>query len=1483
MSYAAFKMVHSPTGVENCVAAFLTHSAAPSGSSNNSMMQVDLPSSPSGFPEHSSAAAGQWGFSPRVRDTGSGGEFLPNLVVTKGNVLEVYRLRLQTGKARSSRGSETGMALGAKREGDIAGISSAWLELICHHRLNGNVESMAVLSHGRDGRLRRDAIMLTFRDAKISVLDFDEAKHSLRTSSLHYFEGPDFQHLKRGREKFPRGPLVRSDPHGRCAGVLLYGCQLVLMKAAQVGYDLGEEDESTATSVIAYAHIEFSYVVSLRDMEMKHIKDFVFLHGYIEPVVLVLHEKEPTWAGRVAMKSHTSIITALSINTTLKQHPLIWSADNLPYDAYKLLAVPAPIGGVLVVCANSLHYHSQSSSCSLALNDFAVSPEGSTEFPKSKISVEFDAANATWISHDVAIFSTKTGNLFLLSLVFDGRIVQRLELSKSRASVLSSCICTVGDTFFFLGSRLGDSLLVQFITGSSSTEPLVNLKTLKDEHDEIDEEIEGPSPKRLRRASSDVSHDAVSADELSLYYSSSATPDSPKKKTFTFAVRDSLVNIGPLRDFAYGFPVSSDSSASSGSKQSSYELVACSGHGKNGSISILQRSIRPELITEVELQGCKGIWTVYHKVGQSESSALPPQTLDEEEYHAYLIISLESRTMVLETGEMLGEVTESVDYYIEGPTIFAGNLFGRRRIVQVYARGVRLLDGAVMTQDLQIEHILSDSDSVKKDAATAIAFATIADPFILLQMTDGNIKLIVGDMETQTVSAAVTSSLYHSEDPVTACSLHHDKGHRWFRRLSGDMWHTLGVPDVLERDLGFSFDQGDIYCIICRESGKFEIYELPGMTCVYSVDRFTYGFSVLIDSSVSSKGAVCNGTLPTAQDESNKDSLPEAGIKLKVVSVCMETWGEKFESPFLFAVLNDGTLLCYHAFCYEGYESNSTVEEEGLVNGIAINKDTSSARFRNLRFVRAPLDLVSAGEEVAEGSSVDSQRIISFKNVGGMRGVFLTGARPMWLMLCRERIRPHPQYCDGSILAFTPLHNVNCTHGLIYVSNQGLLKICQLPSLINYDNDWPVQKVLLRGTPHQITYHGDTNLYALIVSFPVLHPSYMVFPALGDQLTGYQTDQMDSVEVEGGHNLVSTEDFEVRIMKPAKKGVVWEIKGTIKMQVAENAITARIVSIKNVTTDQMKNLLAIGTAYAQGEDVASRGRIILVVVGPESDDTNVWAKEIYSKELKGAISAIASLQGHLLVAIGTKIILHTWNGSELNGAAFFDAPLYVVSLNVKNFVLFGDIHKSIYFLCWKEEGAQLILLAKDFGSLDCFTTEFLIDGTTLSLLVSDSRKNVQIFSFAPKSVESWKGQKLLSRGEFHLGAHVAKFLRLQMLPTPSSPRSNRFALFFGTLDGSIAFIAPLDELMFRRLQTLQRKLVDAVPHVGGLNPRSFRQFRSDGEAHRPGPDNIVDCELLSQYEILPLDQQAEIARQIGTTRSQILSNFRDLMLSTNFF
>ncbi|KAL2641921.1 hypothetical protein R1flu_009508 [Riccia fluitans] len=1439
MSYAAFKMAHAPTGVENCASAFLTH--CPVGTEGEELSQ-DVRS--------------KYGMQRGLEEGPPVVSSLPNLVISKANVLEVYYIRCQEDHERINGDAAVPIsAIGqpGRRGGTMDGISAAWLELVCHYRLHGNVESMAVLSHREDeSRRRRDAIILTFRDAKISVLEFDDSTHNLRTSSLHYFEGPEWEYLKRGRERFARGPLVRADPIGRCAGMLVYNCQMVIMKAAQVGYCLGDEDDGvTPPGASVCAHIASSYVVSLRDLDMKHVKDFVFLNGYNEPVILALHEKEPTWAGRVAVKRHTCAITALSINTTLMQHTLIWSAVGLPYDAYKLIAVPSPIEGVLVLCGNTLHYYNQSSSCGLALNEFASAPEGATELPRSKLSVELDAAQVTWISHDVALFSTKNGNLLLLYLVYDGRTVQKLELSKSRASVLASCMCMVGRTFFFLGSRLGDSLLVQYspsLSGSNGVD--------KSSKEEGDIEMEAPAAKRQRQSLSD-SQDA--ADELLLY--SPEKWDTPTRKTYSFAVRDSLVNVGPLRDFAQGLRMNADMSAKGIARQSNYELVTCSGHGKNGSVSVLHQSIRPDLITDVQLPGCSGVWTVYYT---KEGQTVPVQ---DEEYHAYLIISLDVRTMILETGETLGEVTESVEYYTQGPTVLAGNLFGRRRVIQVYADGVRLLDGAAKTQEIPVLTRVSEvgSEEVK------VASASIADPYILLKMSNGSAQLVTGDPDACSLDISSPSVLQNSAGLVTACTLFTDKAPGcWMRRTSDPAWSSKNA------------DQAAVYCILCRENGNLEIHDLPGFTCVFRVKKFNYGKTILSNYILPSNNQDASGTTEPETLAEAESQLQEES-KYFVTDICMETWGKKFGRPFLFAILSDGTMLCYHAYSYEDTEGND-------LDAVTVNNEESIPSSKNLRFVRTPVDWVSGDEqEDEEGGKVQiTPKLVRFSNVGNVQGLFVTGARPTWLMVCRERIRVHPQYCDGAILAFTPLHNVNCSHGLIYATSEGVLKICQLPSLLNFDNDWPLQKIPLKSTPHQVTYHADVGVYALIISSTVmlsasdLHSSHDHHRG-GHHGGGGDHHQYDNGGGDESQSLLSAEEFEVRMIGPAKVGGLWETKGSLPMYQLEHALTVRIVTIKTTGTEQVQTLLAIGTAYAQGEDVPSKGRIILVSVGGDSTESNVSVKEVYSKEMKGCISAIASLQGNLLLAIGAKIILHTWNGSELNGAAFFDAPLFVVSLNiVKNFVLFGDIHKSIYFLNWKEEGAQLQLLAKDFSSLDCFTTEFLIDGSTLSLLVSDSRKNIQIFSYAPKSVESWRGQKLLPRAEFHLGAHVTKFLRLQMLPTATSNRSNRFAVLFGTLDGGIDFLAPLDELTFRRVQALQKKLVDVVPHVAGLNPRAFRQFQCEGTSHRPGPDNIVDCELLSHYTMLALDQQVEVARSIGTTRTQILSNLRDLSLSTSF-
>ena len=54
---------------------------------------------------------------------------------------------------------------------------------------------------------------------------------------------------------------------------------ILFSRLFQAGYGLGDEDESLSMGGKLCAHVASSYIVSLRDMDMKHIKDFVFLHG----------------------------------------------------------------------------------------------------------------------------------------------------------------------------------------------------------------------------------------------------------------------------------------------------------------------------------------------------------------------------------------------------------------------------------------------------------------------------------------------------------------------------------------------------------------------------------------------------------------------------------------------------------------------------------------------------------------------------------------------------------------------------------------------------------------------------------------------------------------------------------------------------------------------------------------------------------------------------------------------------------------------------------------------------------------------------------------------------------------------------------------------------------------------------------------------------------------------------------------------------
>lgn len=87
------------------------------------------------------------------------------------------------------------------------------------------------------------------------------------------------------------------------------------------------------------------------------MRDAAFLHRYNEPVLLVLHESQHTWAGLYTERKDTMCLTAFSLNLMHQKHLRLWQATGLPSDSHKL--IPVPLGGAVVLCQTMVLYHSQ--------------------------------------------------------------------------------------------------------------------------------------------------------------------------------------------------------------------------------------------------------------------------------------------------------------------------------------------------------------------------------------------------------------------------------------------------------------------------------------------------------------------------------------------------------------------------------------------------------------------------------------------------------------------------------------------------------------------------------------------------------------------------------------------------------------------------------------------------------------------------------------------------------------------------------------------------------------------------------------------------------------------------------------------------------------------------------------------------------------------------------------------------------------------
>lgn len=1113
----------------------------------------------------------------------------------------------------------------------------------------------------------------------------------------------------------------------------------------------------------------------------------------------------------------------------------------------------------MIVGANSLLYLNQSSPpYGISLNSTA---ENTSHFPLRKqtaLCITMDCSHSVFVSDEHFVAALRGGDLIVFTLVPEGvRGVRNILCEKVASSVITSCICKLLDNYIFLGSRLGNSVLLSYTRKA---------------HDFGTEDSSEVSSKK-RKVEQTIGEDL---EDLEVYGMDTKT--GPQLHTFKFEVCDSLLNIGPIANVTLGEPVFLSEEFTQGGIE--LELVACSGHGKNGALSVLQRGVRPQVVTTFELPGCSNMWTVLSKDDQEESDS-----------HSFLILRRQESTMVLRTGQEITELDAS-GFATQAPTVFAGNVGDGRFIVQVTCTDVRLLKGEQQLHFLPL------------DMGGGVKSCDITDPYGVILLVDGAIVLFELKEENGTASLGIEWPEVKKGSPIVVMSTYTDRSGRFTTEASEHQAATAAVHLSGDRKVSqSSIDEedellyGDLkteeqkesqqstpyqhktnhsvthWCVICREDGSLEIYRIPAFQLVFCVRNFSSARRTLIDS------GPMNNSIPAAP-VTNEQSVQE---------VLIAGLGPGGSYPHLLALI-DRELVVYKVFAHVQTQNPGHLH-------IRFSKVVHKVLLGD----RKPSKVASSTTNQPDGAELTADikdehifvpRFRQFRDVGGLYGVFICGSYPHWLLMShRASLHVHPMSIDGEIISFAPFHNINCPKGFLYFNSEGELRICVLPLHLSYDSYWPVRKVPLKNTAHFVSYHMESKTHAVITSDA--SPVTMV-----PRLNGDEMEQMDAVERDEQFPYPSENKFFLQLYSPQS----WEAVPHTKfgLEHLDRVTSMKVLRLRSQETlSGRKEFIVVGATTVCGEDVTCRGKILIfdvieVIPEPGKPLTKHKLKCLYNQEQKGPISALEAVEGLLLSCMGQKIFMwHFKDNKDLVGVAFIDTEIYVHTAHaLKNFILIGDITRSVQLLRYQENLKTLSLISQDPLPANVYACGYVIDGHQLSFIVSDDQQNLLLLQYQPELPESSGGMYLIRRTDFNVGAHVNAFFHVQTKSSASlgAPREvkqlmtdKRHVTFLAALDGRIGLVLPITEKMFRRLHMLQIRLLQGLPHNAGLNPKSYRMFRSSQPILYCPQRNMLDGELLWQYAQLSWKDKTDFAKQIGTTPTQILEDLKEIDKVTSHF
>ncbi|KAH9930484.1 CPSF A subunit region-domain-containing protein [Epithele typhae] len=663
--------------------------------------------------------------------------------------------------------------------------------LVREHRLHGTVTGLEPVRTVHSIEDRLDRLLVSFKDAKIALLEWSDAIHDVLTVSIHTYErAPQLMALD--------SPLFRAelrvDPLSRCAALSLPKDSLAILPfyQSQAELDLMEVEANQARDV-PYSP---SFVLDLAndvDKRIRNVIDYAFLPGFHNPTVAVLCQYQQTWTGRLKEFKDTVSLHIFALDLVTNNYPVITSVDGLPYDCFAVTPCATATGGVFILAANSVLFVDQSGRrVPFAVNgwpprvsDLAMPALGPLEQTRD---LQLEGARVTLVDDRTLFLFLRDGSVYPVELVQDGRTVTKLTMGNALARTTIPAVVkrAAEEEYVFVGSMTArvQEEIVEEDVDMAGPAAVVDAEKDDDMMDD-DEDLYGPSETKDNTNGAGATNGVV---------------DSVRTRTVVhLSLCDAIPGHGSINDMAFGYARNGDRRVP--------ELIAATGSGQLGGFHLFQRDLPTRAKRKVHpVGGGRGIWSM--AIRRPSAS-----------------VNADNDTIIIST-----DANPSPGVSRIGTAIV--------HVMWVSANQIRVLES-----DGTERQMIKDADG--NVPRPRVRSCSISDPFILILREDDTIGLFIGEPERGKIRRKDMSPMGDKTSRYLTGFFYTDTS-GVFQSFANS--NVPGEAPTSTLQSAMSAGTRTQWLVLVRPQGVVEVWTLPKLTLAFSTTLLATLDPVLTDT-----------------------------------------------------------------------------------------------------------------------------------------------------------------------------------------------------------------------------------------------------------------------------------------------------------------------------------------------------------------------------------------------------------------------------------------------------------------------------------------------------------------------------------------------------------------------------------------------------------------------------------------------------------